>query len=318
MVHRDRRRLADQPLEAALLGGILELAHGVVEQDRSRRLCSEVALGEDQLARARRLLPMDAARIVAAAEGAQGVEVVPPAAAAARVVARLLRLLGAAAGGGEDLGEDQHLEVDAVAHPLAEEAEGEEAGDVDEGEAVEAPAAHHHLELADALAPARQVGDEQRLGRARQGEEEEPAREDQGAAAQREAHGERTVGEHLAGRVQLGLQAAHVLARDHPGEDEHREHQRQHHVEGVVARVGGGDGHQHGEQHVPEPHRGDADALGHGPAAAQRQLHSGTGVAATTRSIALRAWSRSAVPRLRAMRWDSTGPASRCTSSGMA
>src|SRR6185436_2644627 len=94
MVERRGRRLADQALEADLVGRIVQAADRIVEQDRKPPALLRLALHEDQAAGLRRLLPVDAPRVVAMAELAQGIEAVSGAGAAARLVARVLHFFG--------------------------------------------------------------------------------------------------------------------------------------------------------------------------------------------------------------------------------
>src|SRR6185436_12169764 len=145
------------------------------------------------------------------------------------------------------------------------------------------------------------------------------------AVAHQQPQLEGPVREDLAGRLELEGERSQVDPRAEAGDHQDAEHHREHDVERVVTRVGGGDADEQAADNVTDADAGGADALGYRPVpptpplGGGRPAHSGTGREATTRSRAARVASAAAPPPWRSTtRWASTGTASRCTSSGTA
>jgi hypothetical protein len=170
VVQRRRRRFAHQVLEARPRRLVLQRPDRIVEDDRQPPALLHLALHENHLPGARRLLPVDAARIVARTESTQRVQVVSPSSLARGIVSPAPRLAEPRRGSGVDLGKDQQFEAQRIAQPLAEEAERKERRHVPGVEAVPPPPLEQHLDPPFPHAARRQVGQQPRRRVAGDGE----------------------------------------------------------------------------------------------------------------------------------------------------
>ncbi len=265
MVDRRRRRLGDQTLEAVALDFGREPPDAVVEHDHEPQALLGLALLEDQRAGLRALLPMDGARVVALPEGAQRVQLVSPAGARRRAVADLARRVELDRARREELGVDQQLDAQRVAHPLAEEAERKERGEVRRLDPLPAAAREEQLERATRRRARGQMRHQPHRPARRDREEQQPARQAPAAVAHGEGERHRTAGEEVEGRRERHRESAQVPARRDPRHHQQGEHRGEHEVEGVVAGVGGRDRDHDRQQDEPEADLGDADPLGRAP-----------------------------------------------------